>query len=113
MASGDLVYFVIPVGDTGRARTFYGELLGWEFEPGNVPDGYQISNVEPPGGLHGGAEPSSPEVYFRVEDIHAAVAHVRALGGDTGDPQGSPSGAYARSRDDQGTLFGLWSPSGG
>ena len=108
--AGDLVYFTIPAADTARARAFYGGLFGWAFAPGNVPDGYQITGPTPPGGLHGGGEGSQPDVFFGVEDLDAAVARVRELGGHADDPQETPSGAFALCRDDQGVRFGLWAP---
>ena len=46
--AGDAVYFWFPVSDTGRARAFFGGLFGWEFAPGNAPDGFQITNTNPP-----------------------------------------------------------------
>ena len=108
--AGELVYFVIPVPDAERARSFYGSVLGWRFEPGNVPGGYHITNATPPGGLHGGGEGSSPQVFFSVDDIEAALARVRGLGGEADVVQESAgdSGRYVRCRDDQGTEFWLW-----
>lgn len=109
--AGDLVYFVVPVPDAERGKAFYGRLLGWEFEPGNVPGGFQISDTEPPGGLFGGGPGSSPSVYFRVDDIDQAVATVRELGGEViAQPEEIESGFMASCRDDQGTEFNLWAP---
>jgi uncharacterized protein len=111
--TGELVYFWIPVPDAARAQAFYGGLFGWEFAPGNVPDGYQITNASPPGGLHGGGEGSAPQVCFQVDDVQAAVERVRELGGEADDPQEIPSGSYVQCRDDQGTSFFLWAPPSG
>lgn len=105
--TGELVYFTIGVSDAGRAQAFYGALLGWRFEAGSSPDGYQIPDAKPPGGLHGGAEAPGVQVYFAVEDIDAAVARVRELGGDADEPVHGAHGAYASCRDDQGTRFSL------
>src|SRR5262245_63970423 len=89
--SGDLGYFTIPVGDISRARTFYGRLLGWEFAA-EANDTYaHVANTTPPGGLHRD-NGRVPKVWFKVADIHAAVALVRELGGEADDPQESPSG---------------------
>ncbi len=107
---GDLVYFVLPVADQERAKVFYGEVLGWEFEPGTIPTGLQIANTEPPGGVHGGAEGKHPQVFFRVDDVGAAVARIRELGGAAGDPVEIASGWMADCRDDQGTRFSVWAP---
>lgn len=106
--AGDLVYFVIPVPDGERGRKFYGELLGWQFDPGNIPGGYQISNATPPGGLFGGGPGNRPRVYFEVDDIEAGVEKVRELGGEAGEPEQIESGFMADCKDDQGTEFSLW-----
>jgi predicted enzyme related to lactoylglutathione lyase len=108
--TGELCYFTIGAADSDRARTFYGALLGWQFAPGNVPGGWHITGASPPGGLHGGAPEPGIDVYFQVEDIRAAVARVRELGGEAGDVQETAAGAYAGCRDDQGIRFNLFAP---
>ena len=107
---GDLCYFVLPTADAERAKSFYGDLLGWRFAPGNVPSGYQIEGVTPPGGLFGGGDPSGAELYFAVEHLEAAMARVRELGGEADDPQPTSGGRFSTCRDDQGARFGLWAP---
>lgn len=109
---GELVYFDIPVADTGRARAFYGGLFGWQFAPGNFDDYLMITNATPMAALDGGGEGSRPRVYFGVRDIAVAVARVRDLGGHADDPRGIPSGHFADCRDDQGTQFRLWQDKG-
>jgi predicted enzyme related to lactoylglutathione lyase len=108
--AGELVYFTVPVPDADRGRAFYGELFGWRFEAGNVPGGFQIANAQPPGGLFGGGEGTSPSVWFGVDEIEAGVAKVRGLGGEAGEPEEIESGFMASCRDDQGTEFNLWAP---
>lgn len=108
--AGEIVYFMLPVPDAERAQGFYGGLFGWQFEPGSVPGGYQITNSTPPGGLFGGGEGSSAEVWFGVDDIDVALTRVRELGGEADDPEEIESGFMASCRDDQGTRFNLWAP---
>jgi uncharacterized protein len=108
--SGELVYFVVPARDAERAKAFYGELFGWGFATGNVPGGFHIQGSTPPGGLSGGGEGSSPSVYFSVDDIDAAVARIRELGGRAGDPEEIESGYMSSCEDDQGTSFNIWAP---
>jgi predicted enzyme related to lactoylglutathione lyase len=107
--AGDLVYFWIPVPDGEAARKFYGELLGWEFGEGNHPEGSQITNVTPHGGISGAADAAShPQVVFQVDDLQAAMEKVEALGGEVGEPRSGGEGRSVECRDDQGTSFHLW-----
>ena len=106
---GDLVYFWIPVPDGEAAKRFYGDLLGWEFGPGNHPGGSQITNTTPHGGISGSADSAShPQVVFEDEDLAGAMAKVRELGGEAGEPQPAGEGRSVECRDDQGTSFHLW-----
>jgi predicted enzyme related to lactoylglutathione lyase len=107
--AGDLVYFWIPVPDGEAAKRFYGEVLGWEFEPGNHPEGSQIANTTPHGGIAGAADSAShPQVCFQVDDLEAAMEKVRELGGVTDDPQPGGTGRSVKCSDDQGSSFHLW-----
>ncbi len=103
----DTSYLVIQVPDSAQAQAFYGGLLGWDFAPGSVSDGFQIQGVTPPAGLRGNADRAAVKVYFDVDDIPAAVARVRELGGEAADIDESPSGYQVDCRDDQGTEFSL------
>jgi uncharacterized protein len=105
---GRLAYFMLTVADAERAESFFGDLLGWEFAPGNVPQGRQITNSTPPGGLFATGTPAKPEVWFEVDDIDAALARVRELGGRAGEAEEIASGHMASCQDDQGTPFNLW-----
>lgn len=87
----EAAFVAYPVTDIARARAFYEEVLQlpkgevfheeqengpdqyWiEYEPGNVT--LAISNVWPPSGQSG------PSVALEVEDLDAAVAHLKANG---------------------------------
>lgn len=102
---GDLFYFVLPVADDERAKRFYGDLFGWEFTPGTHPRGWNITTVQPPGGLFGAGAPGPISVYFRVPDIEAAVAAVTEAGGTAGPVETNRAGWHASCRDDQDTEF--------
>jgi predicted enzyme related to lactoylglutathione lyase len=108
--SADLGYFTIPVADLERGKAFYAAVFGWQFEAG---ESYaHVPNTTPPGGLHVD-DAAHPKVWFRVPDIHAAVARVRERGGEATEPEVSDSGLSADCRDDQGTHFSLWQPAPG
>jgi uncharacterized protein len=108
--AGDVCYFVMPVADAQRAQRFFGGLLGWRFEPGNVEGGSNIEGVSPPGGMFEGGDAAGPELYFMVDDLEEAMERVRELGGEADEPRGTTGGRFSRCRDDQGAAFGLWAP---
>ena len=55
-----------------------------------MPDGSQITDSTPPGGMFAGGEPGEAKVWFEVDDIEAALARVREFGGVAGEAGRSP-----------------------
>jgi uncharacterized glyoxalase superfamily protein PhnB/predicted enzyme related to lactoylglutathione lyase len=107
-AIGDLFYFTLPTADLGRAQAFFEAVLGWQFRS---PDNGHVENIAaPPGGLNQSADVGA-RLWFVVDDIHAAVATVRRLGGTSTDPVLYDSGWSADCVDDQGTVFSLSIPA--
>ena len=104
---GDLAYITFEVVDSGRARDFYGAVLGWRFAPGRVADGWQVEGTTPMAGLSGGHAEATTVPMWRVADLRAAVARVRAAGGTASEPRQEPYGLTADCTDDQGTRFYL------
>jgi predicted enzyme related to lactoylglutathione lyase len=104
---GDLTYMTFEVRDSARARAFYQRVLGWEFAPGRVDDGWGVLEVAPMTGMHGGHDVATGVPMYRVDDIEAAVARVRSAGGTATDPERQPYGISADCVDDQGTRFYL------
>lgn len=104
---GDLYYFTLPTPDLAKAQAFYGAVLGWQFpDPGNG----HIGNISaPPGSAFGATQVT--DLYFVVDDIHAAVERVRAAGGTAQDVVDYDSGAAATCTDDQGVRFHLSVPA--
>ena len=108
---GEPSHFEVGVRDAGRAKAFYGGLLGWSFETTKGENAWiETSGVR--GGLHDEDDASNIVLYFRVSDIEAAVQRVRELGGEADDPGPPDSGGrFTSCRDDQGVAFGLHQPS--
>jgi uncharacterized protein len=80
--AGRPVHFEVPANDTTRAREFYSNLFGWQFES---------------------------RVYFDVDDIKAGVARMKEPGGKADDPQPVPGmGWFATGTDTEGNPIGLW-----
>lgn len=115
--SGELAFFEIGVADADRGRAFYEGLFGWRFTPGPNGPGFMIEAPNASGGMHGGDNGAAPYVFFRVDDIDAALQRVRDLGGtvEDADVEGDDSsvarfGRFKLCRDDQGSPFGLHQP---
>ena len=115
--AGEPSWFEIGVEDTQRARSFYGSLFGWTFEPVPPGDGSVVATAGLPGGLHGGDKGASPYVFFSVDDLPAALGRVRELGGEADElevnadeAQVQTFGRFALCRDDQGSPFGVHEP---
>ena len=104
--AGDLYYFTFLVPEVERARRFWSGVFDWEYEDSG-PDASHIPNTTPYGGLAGGAPEPGIRLYFAVDDVDAAVAKIRALGGEATDTQEVSSGWIADCKDDQGVPFSI------
>lgn len=112
--TGEVAFFELGVEDPEQGRAFYAGLFGWTFAPGTSGHGFAIETPNLPGGLHGGDANASPYLFFAVDDMDAAIARVRELGGevDDTDVEGDEAsqarfGRFKLCRDDQGSPFGL------
>ncbi len=110
---GDVSYITLGLPDLARGRAFYGAVLGWRFSLGSSGHGgAQVEDIIPMIGLWDGEQPAGGRVHgavlgFRVDDINAAVAAVRAHGGTATDPHREPYALAAEGHDDQGISFYL------
>jgi len=104
---GDVAYVTFRFPDADRARQFYASVLGVQFQPGRTPGGWNIPEIVPMSGLMGGASRPSAVPMWRVDDIQAAVARVRAAGGTATEPTHQGYGIAAECTDDQGVAFNL------
>ena len=106
-AVNKIVWFEVPAANTARARAFYGDLFGWQFQPFEGED-YHMT-YEAGGAIMAAPEQNGPIVYFGVEDIDAAIARVGELGGSGGEKQEIPGvGVYANCTDTEGNPIGLY-----
>jgi uncharacterized glyoxalase superfamily protein PhnB len=105
---GELSYVTYEVPDSAGFRDFYGRVLGWNFEPGRVTDGWQVVGTHPMAGATGGSANPTTVPMWTVSDIEAAVARVREAGGTVlAEPARQPYGVTAECTDDQGARFYL------
>ncbi len=105
--NGDLSYVTVLVRDSAVARSFYSDVLGWQYTPGRIDDGWQIEDIAPMTGMSGGHPEPLVMPMWRVDDIADAVAKVRAAGGAATDPEQQPYGLSSECTDDQGSRFYL------
>jgi predicted enzyme related to lactoylglutathione lyase len=105
--AGDLAYLTLHTPDSARFRAFYGAVLGLGFEPGRVTDGWAVPGVAPMTGVAGGQPTGTAVPMWKVDDVAAAVARVRAAGGTATDPERQPYGTTADCADPQGVRFYL------
>lgn len=103
---GDIDYITITTPDSGLAKEFYGAVLGWRFAAGNVEDGWQVEDVRPMAGLHGG-QAGDVHLCFRADDLDDTLNRVREHGGEAGEPQNMPYGRLSTCTDNQGRRFYL------
>jgi hypothetical protein len=102
--TGEPSYIELGVRDAEAAKSFFGQLFGWEpAGPGQV-DTATLSI-----GIHGGDDESHFEVFFAVDNLEASIAKLGELGGRlVGDIHDSPGfGRWVECADDQGVRFGL------
>jgi predicted enzyme related to lactoylglutathione lyase len=110
---GDLVYVTLEVPDAARTLEFYGAVLGWRARPGRTQGGWQVEDTTPMIGVSGGHSAPATVPVWRVTDLAAAVAEVRAAGGTSTEPHREPYGLMAECTDDQGIRFSLGQFPGG
>jgi predicted enzyme related to lactoylglutathione lyase len=114
MSHGTFVWHDLMTTDADRARGFYGELLGWRFEPIALGPftAWRIASEDRVLGTIM-PEPSLPSShwmpYVAVADLDAAIAHVTELGGSVcaGAMEVPPLGRFAIAGDPQGGWFSL------
>lgn len=110
----EIGYFTLSVPDVDRGVAFYSGLFGWTFDPSPPSHAYRhINNTQLPGGLVSHDARMVVRPYYRVDDIRAAVAKVRALSGTAEEPTETKTGWGCLCHDDQGVPFNLWQPAPG
>jgi uncharacterized protein len=106
-------WFDISTPDAQRARRFYQEMFGWPVHV--IDETYALVGDDGAGQPTGGIGQSGPDspytgitVYFRVDDIKAALAHAERLGGTRiMEPTETPLGRIAVFTDPDGNPVGL------
>jgi predicted enzyme related to lactoylglutathione lyase len=108
--------------DVGKAKAFYGKLFDWKLEDMPMPDKstYTILGVGDGtgGGLMKNPIPGAPSMwmpYVLVDDLKAATAKAKSLGGTVmkEDVEVQGMGIFTIITDPAGAMLGLWETTGG
>ena len=118
-----IVHFEIPVDNMDRAKDFYTEIFGWDLQdmPGTE---YVMANSAPvdkdqmptkPGAINGGLTPRMSDTpgflnYISVDSIDDYLNTIEKHNGSVITPN-TPMGefgSYARFKDPEGNVMGLW-----
>jgi predicted enzyme related to lactoylglutathione lyase len=118
-----VVHFEIPFDNKQRAMKFYTDAFGWRLDDMPEMNYVVASTVEvdaehrpkEPGAINGGlfqrpTEAPNPTIYLGVASVDSTIDKVKAAGGTVVTPK-TPipgMGAYARVRDTEGNVIGLF-----
>jgi len=111
------VYMELHPNNPGKAKSFYGDLLGWRFADMDM-DGAPYTMVSMGAEPFAGFAPSnggSPHwlPYLGVEDLDAATAKAQKLGAKIVQPRVDiPAGSFVWIEDPAGAIVALFSPNG-
>jgi predicted enzyme related to lactoylglutathione lyase len=119
-AVGQVVWHTLLAPDVEKAKAFYGQLLGWEYEifkPGEMDVPMIKQNGQSHGGIQEITSPGTPAhwcAYVQVEDLAATLGRVEAAGGKTLAPiTAIPDvGSFAVIADPDGGVIAAFTPSG-
>jgi uncharacterized protein len=118
-----VIHFEIPFDEKARAKKFYSETFGWEFD--EMPEiNYTGITTTPtdensmplqPGAINGGltergTDVPTPVITIEVDSIDDHLKKIEAAGGKQISPKGEvPNmGYYAYVKDTEGNVIGLW-----
>jgi predicted enzyme related to lactoylglutathione lyase len=103
---GQVTFLEIGSGDAPATRAFFGAVFDWP-----LYDNAWFQTPTLKAGTHGGSSTPQIYVYFNVSDMEAAIARVRAAGGEADEPKVEPGfGRFSNCRDPGGIRFGLHQP---
>lgn len=121
MAHGQITHVEFPADDTARARRFYSELFGWEFQEMEGYAGYFLFSTgtsEQAGGAIGERGASTGDklrIFIEADSIDHILARVEELGGSIVEPRTEVTGQgfSAVIVDSEGNEIALFEGSGG
>jgi uncharacterized glyoxalase superfamily protein PhnB len=112
LATGKICYLEIPATDVERSSRFYSDAFGWELRTrGDGAIAFDDAVKEVSGSWVTGRPPSAEPgimVHIMVADLDAALAAVRAAGGEVVDADAEQHERVAHVRDPAGNVIGVY-----
>jgi predicted enzyme related to lactoylglutathione lyase len=103
---GQVTYLEIGSRDAPATRAFFGAVFNW-----TLHDDAWFQTPTLKAGTHTGDATPQIYVYFHTADLEAAMARVKAAGGEADEPTTEPGfGRFSNCRDPGGIHFGLHQP---
>lgn len=101
---GDIGYISVWVPDADRAARFYGQVLGWMYDPVT----HRVTNTDLPTGIY--AHAGTPTLFccYAVRDLDTARAAIGDAGGTPGELRELEFGAVLDAVDNQGAALAVF-----
>jgi predicted enzyme related to lactoylglutathione lyase len=116
LATGKICYLEIPAADAERSSRFYREAFGWALRTrGDGAIAFDDAVGEVSGTWVTGRPPSAEPgimVHVMVADLEAALAAVRAAGGEVLNADAAPGERVGHVRDPFGNVIGVYQSPG-
>jgi predicted enzyme related to lactoylglutathione lyase len=110
--AGEIVHIEFPCEDVDRGQRFWSGMFGWSFGESAMPEmEYRMAQTGPNAGaaVFPSDDRGHPSYYYGVDDIDAASAKVKELGGQADAKMPVPThGWFAACKDSEGNAFHLW-----
>jgi uncharacterized glyoxalase superfamily protein PhnB len=116
LATGKICYLEIPAADVERSSRFYRDAFGWALRTrGDGAIAFDDAVKEVSGSWVSGRPPSAEPgimVHIMVADLDAALAAVRAAGGEVLNADAAPGERVGHVRDPAGNVIGVYEQPG-
>jgi predicted enzyme related to lactoylglutathione lyase len=105
---GDVGYVSVWTSDTARAATFYGHVLGWDYDPAT----HRVTNTVEHIGIYPSPDSSGLFCCYAVADIAAARQAILDSGGHAGEVDSTAHGMIVEATDPAGVTFAVFEATG-
>lgn len=104
---GDIGYVSVWTTDPARSATFYGRVLGWQYDP----ESRQVTNTTQPIGIVAASGPRTLFCCYAVADVAVARQAILDAGGRADEISTAPHGPTVEATDPFGTAFAVYQPA--